>query len=455
MTFSRSFDLNRRLAGQSTKNGAAALQGLSYGYNANDLITAITNTVDAGQSRSHGYDVLSRLNSYAYDANGNRTSGVDGTTYTIAANSNRLTGTNAVVAGSTFTHDALGNTINYALPGVGNVGYGYDGFNRMSSVSVNGAAVGTYGYNAYGERTSKTAGGARTRYIYTDDHRLIAEKPDAGSWTNYLWFNGELVGLTRAGARYAVHNDHLGRPELVTNTSKSIVWKSNNGTSGGQSVVTNTIGGLNVGFPGQYFDAESGLWYNMNRYYDQNTGRYWQVDPIGVAAGVNTYAYVSNSPISAVDSLGLKTCVIVTSNGLFFDHSALYMSQGGAGGAPALFDPSGSYARSHGGGSGDYIEGDDANLSDFAKYHGEDVKTACKDTSKEEEQRLSTKILDMPSPGSAQCAINVSNALEGSSYFPDVKGGTWLPSTVFRDAGGVVPSRGMPIPSPYLPDPYK
>ena len=87
LTLVRNFDVDRRLTGQSTKNGATALQSLGYGYNANDLITGITNAVDGSQSRSYGYDELSRLSGYVYDANGNRTSGSDGATYTIAANS--------------------------------------------------------------------------------------------------------------------------------------------------------------------------------------------------------------------------------------------------------------------------------------------------------------------------------------------------------------------------------
>ena len=59
--------------------------------------------------------------------------------------------------------------------------------------------------------------------------------------------------------------------------------------------------------PGQYFDRETNLAYNYFRDYDPGIGRYIESDPLGLMAGLNTYAYARTSPIKYRDEYGLAS----------------------------------------------------------------------------------------------------------------------------------------------------
>lgn len=83
-----------------------------------------------------------------------------------------------------------------------------------------------------------------------------------------------------------------------------MVWKASYSPFGKASITTQGPT-FNLRFPGQYYDAETGLHYNWRRYYDPATGRYITSDPIGLAGGINTYAYALSNPAIYTDPTGL------------------------------------------------------------------------------------------------------------------------------------------------------
>jgi RHS repeat-associated protein len=306
---SYSYDGDFRLTGLVD----GANQSYTYGYDADNRLTTLTNNLNSANSETFGYDQASKLTavtsaglgnqSIAFDANGNRTSAVSGgitDTYTSDAASNRensISGSRA----RTYTFDALGNT-KTETGWRGNYTYTYDGLNRLTSPNNGGTA---YSYNALNQRVRKTGTGGSFNYVYAPTGTILGETASGATalTTEYIWLAGAPIGIIRNGALYSVHNDHLGRPEVVTNSSNTVVWQSTNAAFS-NTPTTNTFGGLNLGFPGQYFDAESGLWYNGARFYDATTGRYIQSDLVGLAGGFNTYAYAFGNPILLLDPTG-------------------------------------------------------------------------------------------------------------------------------------------------------
>jgi len=117
--------------------------------------------------------------------------------------------------------------------------------------------------------------------------------------------NDAVVG---AGVYY-IYADQLNTPRAITDSSNKVIWRWDSDPFGMTPADEDPDRdgvkmGYNLRFPGQYFDRETGLHYNYYRDYDPSTGRYVESDPIGLAGGINTYAYVGGSPASYIDPTG-------------------------------------------------------------------------------------------------------------------------------------------------------
>jgi RHS repeat-associated protein len=106
------------------------------------------------------------------------------------------------------------------------------------------------------------------------------------------------------GGLYYYHNDHLGTPQRLSDaTTGTIAWSAGYAAFGKATIDPLSTVENNLRFPEQYFDAETGLHFNFNRYYEPETGRYFSTDPYG--DGLNLYAYGYGNPVNLYDPLGL------------------------------------------------------------------------------------------------------------------------------------------------------
>lgn len=278
-------------------------------------------------TKDFSYDGLDRLKlhkngattveGFAYDATGNRVSKTAGstTTYTYPSTSHKLSAVGSIAR----SYDNAGNTTAIDTSSRGS-GFSYDDNGRMRDFMLARRLKTSYRYNGRGERVLKTnavTASLSRQFVYDDAGHLLGEYTTAGARVKeYVWLDDTLVAVLGSfpGKAYRlVETDSLGTPRAVINPDTGIIewrWDLNPTAFGEHAPNSNpdgdaTIFELNIRYPGQHYDAESGLNYNYFRDYDPATGRYIQSDPIGLNGGISTYAYVGDNPLQHLDPLGL------------------------------------------------------------------------------------------------------------------------------------------------------
>ena len=301
------------LRGRITRQRLAASSGnaivKTYQYDPLDRLVAM----DEGEARilrlqyDEGQKLLSlrtdheAVEQYRYDQAGNMvySSSLGQLSY---ASGNRL----AAVSGGRCEYDKRGALVR-GEHGERSLKYEYDGAGRLvKAVQENGSET-VYGYDPFGRRLTKTRNGETTRFLW-DGFTLLQEVGPEGR-THFLFDQNGLLPLSQARGQDVDHfaTDRRGCVFATTGQHAEItgVYRySGFGLMREESQPDRPRHPFRL--RGQYYDEETGLHYNLHRYYEPATGRFLARDPLGINAGRNLYQYGPN-PITWEDPFGLSS----------------------------------------------------------------------------------------------------------------------------------------------------
>jgi RHS repeat-associated protein len=169
-------------------------------------------------------------------------------------------------------------------------------------------------FDPFWRRLSKEVSGVKTYFLYANEG-LVGEYNSSGVLINsYMYQPGSMwgtqpLGIITGGEAYFYQHDQLGSPNLLTSNTGQIKWQGAMDAFGQVQTTTSDI--INpLRFPGQYFDAETGLHYNYFRDYDPELGRYIQSDRLGLFDGPNTYGYAHK----------IQLCILTQQVSLFLNY---------------------------------------------------------------------------------------------------------------------------------------
>ncbi|KAE8275031.1 RHS repeat-associated core domain-containing protein, partial [Enterobacter sp. C6] len=301
-----------------------------YRYTARGELSGVSDTLRG--EVDYGYDAEGRLlkhyearqgysrAQFSYDAADNLAASDDA----VPVTDNRLQHWQALF----MKYDHWGNLVS-RRNGLYEQHYAYDAENRLVSArgtGPEGRFEARYHYDALGRRTRKivttTHGTTDTRFLW-QGYRLLQEQQESGLCSTYVYDPNEAwsplarvdhLRDQKSGEIYWFNTDLNGAPLEVTDERGAVRWSGQYGSFGevhhqseGFSRVVNrsAMAHQPLRYAGQYADGETGLHYNLFRYYDPQVGRFIVQDPIGLNGGnLNLYNYAPN-PLLWIDPMGL------------------------------------------------------------------------------------------------------------------------------------------------------
>jgi RHS repeat-associated protein len=169
-----------------------------------------------------------------------------------------------------------------------------------------------YNFSLNSNGTPNEMNEATTEYAYLGSMPLVALKrsmtTDPLNWIEVDHLNSpkSVVKLGKTKDGYSYYHNIVWRWETEPYGSyppqETIKFDYGYGPN---NIATTTTFTMNLRFPGQVYDKETGTHYNVFRDYDPQTGRYLQADPIGLGGGMNRWGYVYANPLKFTDALGL------------------------------------------------------------------------------------------------------------------------------------------------------
>lgn len=259
---------------------------------------------------------------WTYDAAGNRLSQVDHAatgdttqTYTYPAATaphphavQQVTTTGpAGTRLDSFAYDADGNTTTRTLAGTAQ-SLTWNSEGRLDKVTQ-GTQTTSYLYDAEGTRLIRREPGKTTLYLDNAEVTLDTAT-DTVSSSRYYVFNGETVAVRTSAGIQVLFDDHQGTAQIAVDGVTQAVTRRRFTPFGEARGTAVTFPGQR-GFVGGVLDATTGLTHLGAREYDARLGRFVSVDPVlndGDPQQAEGYAYANNSPVTASDPSGL-TCV--------------------------------------------------------------------------------------------------------------------------------------------------